>query len=65
MGAFYSGVQDLESAISKKSARQTQRAFAKMSLAYDHYLKAGNLYLYLEFYIIFDIFIIFILYYID
>ena len=45
VGAFYSGVQDFEGAIGKKSARQTQRAFAKMSLAYDHYLKAGDLYL--------------------
>ena len=45
VGAFYSGVQDFEGAVGKKSARQTQRAFAKMSLAYDRYLKAGDLYL--------------------
>ena len=45
VGAFYTGVQDFEGAIGKKSARQAQRAFAKMSLAYDHYLKAGDLYL--------------------
>lgn len=45
VGALYGGVQDLEKGIEKKSARQAQRAFAKISLAYDHYLKAGDLYL--------------------
>ena len=45
VGAFYGGVQDFEQAIAKKSARQAQRSFARMSLAYDHYLKAGDLYL--------------------
>ena len=45
VGAFYGGVQEFEQALAKKSARQAQRSFARMSLAYDHYLKAGDLYL--------------------
>lgn len=45
VGAFYGGVQEFEQAVAKKSARQSQRSFARMSLAYDHYLKAGDLYL--------------------
>jgi len=44
VGAFYNGVRDLEQAVNKQSPRQAQRAFAKISLAYDHYLKAGDLY---------------------
>lgn len=44
VGGFYTGVQDFEKAVEKKSQRQAQRAFARMSIAYDHYLKAGDLY---------------------
>lgn len=44
IGGFYSGVRDFEEAIQKKSQRQLQRAFARMSLSYDHYYKAGDLY---------------------
>jgi hypothetical protein len=42
VGAMYSGVQELEAAIEKKEARNAQKSFAKISLAYDHYLKAGD-----------------------
>ena len=45
VGGFYNGVQDFERAIDIKSQRQAQRAFARISIAYDHYLKAGDLYL--------------------
>ena len=45
VGAFYSGVKDLEDAISKQSQRQAQRAFARISLSYDHYVKAGDLFI--------------------
>jgi len=44
VGGFYSGVQDFENAVTKQSARQAQRAFARMSIAYDHFIKAGDLY---------------------
>ena len=44
VGGFYSGVTDFEKAVTKQSQRQAQRAFARMSIAYDHYLKAGDLY---------------------
>lgn len=44
VGGFYSGVTDFEKAVGKQSQRQAQRAFARMSIAYDHYLKAGDLY---------------------
>lgn len=44
IGAFYNGVKDLETAIDKRFQRQAQRAVAKMSLSYDHYLKAGDLF---------------------
>jgi len=43
VGAMYSGVQELEAAIENRSPRNTQKSFAKISLAYDHYLKAGDL----------------------
>ena len=42
VGSMYSGVQQLEAAIEKKEARNAQKSFAKISLAYDHYLKAGD-----------------------
>ena len=45
VGGFYTGVKELEDAITRKSPRQAQRAFARISLSYDHYLKAGDLYL--------------------
>lgn len=45
VGGFFNGVQDFERAIDIKSQRQAQRAFARISIAYDHYLKAGDLYL--------------------
>jgi hypothetical protein len=45
VGGFYSGVTDLENAIASKSQRMTQRAYARISLAYDHYLKAGDLFI--------------------
>ena len=43
VGAMYSGVQQLEEAIENRSPRNAQKSFAKISLAYDHYLKAGDL----------------------
>ena len=44
VAAFYNGVKGLEDAVVIKSPRQAQRSFAIISLAYDHYLKAGDLY---------------------
>ena len=44
VGGFFSGVQDFEDAVKIQKQRQAQRAFARMSVAYDHYLKAGDLY---------------------
>ena len=44
VGGFYSGVQDFERAVERRAPRQAQRAFARMSISYDHYLKAGDLY---------------------
>ena len=44
IGGFYSGIKDFENAVEKKSQRQLQRAFARISLAYDRYYKAGDLY---------------------
>jgi len=44
VGHFDSAVQDFEVGIRKHSIRDVERAFADMSLAYDRYLKAGNLY---------------------
>lgn len=44
VGGFYTGVQDLEKGIERKNQRQTQQAFARMSLSYDRYLKAGDLF---------------------
>lgn len=44
VGGFYTSVKDLEDSINRKSIRAAQRAFAKMSLSYDRYLKAGDLY---------------------
>jgi hypothetical protein len=44
IGGFYSGIKDFEDAVEKKSQRQLQRAFARISLAYDRYYKAGDLY---------------------
>jgi len=44
VGGLYSGVLDFEDALARRSQRQLQRAFARISLAYDHYFKAGDLY---------------------
>lgn len=44
IGGFYSGVKDFEEAIEKKSQRQLQRSYARMSISYDRYFKAGDLY---------------------
>ena len=44
VGGFYTGAQQLEQGVNARSIRQAQRAFAKMSLSYDRYLKAGDLY---------------------
>ena len=44
VGAFFTGVKELENAIQEKKIRNAQRAFAKMSLSYDRFLKAGDLY---------------------
>lgn len=44
VGGFYTGVQELEKGIERKNQRQTQQAFARMSLSYDRYLKAGDLF---------------------
>jgi len=44
VGGFYTGVQDLEKGIERQNQRQTQQAFARMSLSYDRYLKAGDLF---------------------
>ena len=41
VGSMYSGVQQLEVAIENRNPRNAQKSFAKISLAYDHYLKAG------------------------
>lgn len=44
VGGFYTSVKDLEDSLNRKGIRAAQRAFAKMSLSYDRYLKAGDLY---------------------
>eukprot|EP00931_Biecheleriopsis_adriatica_P106099 TRINITY_DN80611_c0_g1_i1.p1 TRINITY_DN80611_c0_g1~~TRINITY_DN80611_c0_g1_i1.p1 ORF type:complete len:659 (-),score=139.84 TRINITY_DN80611_c0_g1_i1:53-2029(-) len=44
VGQFYKGVGTLEGAVAKKDGRLAQFAFAEMSLSYDRYLKAGDLY---------------------
>lgn len=44
VGAFFTGVKELEDAIQSQKIRNAQRAFAKMSLSYDRFLKAGDLY---------------------
>jgi solute carrier family 25 (mitochondrial S-adenosylmethionine transporter), member 26 len=40
----FNGVKSLEDAAAVERQRSAQRAFAEISLAYDHYLKAGDLY---------------------
>lgn len=40
----FNGVKSLEDAVTVERQRSAQRAFAEISLAYDHYLKAGDLY---------------------
>jgi hypothetical protein len=44
VGGFYNGVKDLEDGILSRNQRRTQQAFARMSLSYDRYLKAGDLF---------------------
>lgn len=44
VGGFFTGLKDLESAIDARRIRTAQRAYSKISVAYDHYLKAGDLY---------------------
>mmetsp|Transcript_31765 Transcript_31765/g.69435 ORF Transcript_31765/g.69435 Transcript_31765/m.69435 type:complete len:719 (+) Transcript_31765:67-2223(+) len=44
VGRMFSGVADFEVAVDKQNVRDVERAFAQVSLAYDRYLKAGNLY---------------------
>jgi len=39
------GTSRLQDAVDRKNVRDSEEAFAKMSLAYDRYLKAGNLYM--------------------
>ena len=41
---FYAGIQDLDEACEAEKPRNAQRAFSRISVAYDHYLKAGDLY---------------------
>jgi len=44
VGRFTRGIAGFESGVEVKNIRDIERAFADMSLAYDRYLKAGNLY---------------------
>ena len=44
IGGFFKGVKELENSITVQRQRNAQRAFAQISVAYDHYLKAGDLY---------------------
>lgn len=39
------GTSRMQDAVDRKNVRDSEEAFAKMSLAYDRYLKAGNLYM--------------------
>lgn len=39
------GTSRLQDAVDRKNVRDSEEAFARMSLAYDRYLKAGNLYM--------------------
>ncbi|CAM9323754.1 unnamed protein product [Ectocarpus fasciculatus] len=44
VGRFYGAVERLKRAAEQQNNREAQTAFAAMSVAYDRYLKAGNLY---------------------
>jgi hypothetical protein len=44
VGGFYSGVKEFEVAVEKHNQRKAERAFSKMSLSFDHFVKAGDLY---------------------
>lgn len=44
VGRFTRGVNNFDDAVQKRNIREIERAFADMSLAYDRFLKAGNLY---------------------
>eukprot|EP00929_Paragymnodinium_shiwhaense_P053233 TRINITY_DN26648_c0_g1_i1.p1 TRINITY_DN26648_c0_g1~~TRINITY_DN26648_c0_g1_i1.p1 ORF type:complete len:787 (-),score=113.08 TRINITY_DN26648_c0_g1_i1:285-2513(-) len=44
VGRMFSAVHDFDIAVSQRSIRNVERAFAQASLAYDRYLKAGDLY---------------------
>eukprot|EP00904_Undaria_pinnatifida_P013327 jgi/Undpi1/9124/HiC_scaffold_26.g11582.m1 len=44
VGRFFGAVERLKRASEEKNNREAQKAFAAMSVAYDRYLKAGNLY---------------------
>lgn len=44
VGAFYRHVRELEEAIAEKNLSRAEEASALMSLSYDRYLKAGDLY---------------------
>ena len=44
VGGFYAGVKEYEAAVQSFNQRKAERAFSKMSLSFDHYIKAGDLY---------------------
>jgi solute carrier family 25 S-adenosylmethionine transporter 26 len=44
VAGIFNGVKTLDDAAAIERQRTAQRAFAEISLAYDHYLKAGDLY---------------------
>ncbi|CAN0369908.1 unnamed protein product [Ectocarpus sp. 6 AP-2014] len=44
VGRFYGAVERLKRAAEQQNSKEAQSAFAAMSVAYDRYLKAGNLY---------------------
>ncbi|CAM9361597.1 unnamed protein product [Laminaria digitata] len=44
VGRFFGAVERLKRASEEQNNREAQKAFAAMSVAYDRYLKAGNLY---------------------
>lgn len=44
VGAFYRHVRELEEAVAEKNLSRAEEASALMSLSYDRYLKAGDLY---------------------
>ena len=44
VGGFYTGVQNFERAVEQRNQRDAQKAFARMSISFDHYHKAGDLY---------------------